>query len=153
MIFWEHQIMMLEIHRAETFNWGNQQCCLIHRQGIVTPLCSNHFKVLWSSTTLSYSTWHEVNNQAPVWLKDIQVMIHHGKSMYSPKAVMANHKCSPLSNLQDMGCLFQVLLQCLQHSLEPVQLFGQQFPPLLHMHKFPVPLSDEPQASKWYDSS
>jgi len=133
---WEHQIIMLEIHQAKKLIWSNPQIKFILHRCIVTRLCSHHLQTLPSSTTMPHSTWHQAQNRALVQPKDIRVMGHRGKHMITPMEVMVDLKCSPLSNAHYMGPHLQVHLECLQHWLETIQLFGRQLPPLLHHHNF-----------------
>ena len=146
---WEHQIIMLKIHGAKTLNLGNTQINFILPLGMVTCLCRQHFQALPSSTNMPHSTWHQVQNQAPVQSKDTRVMGHCGKHMISPKEVMVDLKCSPLNNSQDRGCQLQAHFALLQHCLKTIQSFGWHVPPLLHLDNFPVHLGDPASASQW----
>jgi len=142
---------MLEIHRAKTLNSGSPQLKFILHRGIVTHPCSHHFQALPSSTTMPHSTWHQAHNQALEHPKDIRVMGYGGKHMNSPKEVMVDHKCSPLSNSQDMGCHLQEHLECLQHRLKTIRSFSRHLPPLLHQDNVPAHLGGPPLASQWHD--
>jgi len=127
---WEHQILMLEIHREKTLHWVNHWINLIHHRGIVTCLRSHHLHTLPSSTTLRHSTWHQDRSQAlVVQHKHIRVMGHRCKDTTSPNVVMVDLKCSPLSNSQGRGPHLQAHLECLQHWLETFQSFSRHLPP------------------------
>jgi len=139
---WEHQMIMLDKHRAKTLNSGNPQIISIYHRGIVTRLHSHHFQVLLSSTTMHHSTWHQAYNQALRQPNDIRVMGHCGKDMISSKDVMVDLKCSTLSDSQDRGRHLHALLECHQHHLETILWFGQPLPPVLHMDNFPAHLWD-----------
>jgi len=142
---WEHQVIMLEIHRAKTLNSGNPPINFIHHHpGIVTRLCSLHFQVLPSSTTRHHSTWHQTHSQALVRPKNIRVMGHRGKHMISTKEDMVEHKCSPLSNSQNMGRHLQVHLEWLQHRLETIQSFGWPLRLPLLQDNFPAHMVHPP---------
>jgi len=150
MTMWEHQIIMLEEHRAKTLNSDNPRINYIHphhHQGIVTHLRSHHLQALPSSTTRLHSIWHQAHNQALVQPENIRVMGHRGKDMISPKEVMADLKCSPLNNLQDMGPHRQEHLECFQHRLETFQSFSWPLPLPLIQDNSPVQLVDPPLAS------
>jgi len=100
-----------------------------------------------------HSTWHEAHNQALVQPRDIWVMGQRGKHKISPKKVMVDLECSPLSNSQDMSPHLQTHLECLQHCLEKFQSFCRQLPPLLHRDNFPGYLGDPPVGSQQNDFS
>jgi len=148
---WEHRILMLEIHRTKTLNSGNPQIKFILHWGIVTRPCSHHFQALPSSTTMPHSTWHQAHNQALVQPKNIRVMGHCVKYMISPKEVMVDLKCFPLSNSQAMSRYLQAYLECLLHRLKAIQSFGRHCPPLLHQNIFPAHLGDPILASQRND--
>jgi len=139
---------MQEIHRAKTLNSGSPQIKFILHWGIVTRPRSHHFQALPSSTTMPHSTWHQAHNQALVQRKDIRVMGHRGKHMISPKEVMVDLECSPLSNSQHMGRHLHAHLECLQHHLKTIPSFGQPLPPLLYQDIFPAHLGGPPLASQ-----
>jgi len=141
---WEHQIITLAIHSARTLTLGHSRINSIHHRGIVTSLPSHHFNALCSSTTLPHSTWHQACNQALVQPKDILDIGYSGKDTTSPKEVMVDLKCYPLSNSQDRSCHLQIHLKCLQHRLETIQSFRRQLPPLLQTDNFPAHLGDPP---------
>jgi len=155
MILWEHQIIMMEIQREKTLNSGNLRIDFIdpHNQGIATHLRCHHFQGFSSSTTRLYSTRHQARNQALVLLKDIRFMGHRGKHMISPKEDMVDHKCSPLSNSQDIRRHPQVHLEYLQYRLETIQSFGWPLLLPLHQENFPAHLVDPPFAFKRNDFS
>jgi len=152
---WEHQIIKLEIHRAKKLNSGNPWInFILHQQGIVTLLCSHHFQVLPSSTTLPDSTWNQALNHAlVVQPKDIIVMRHRGKDTTCPKKDIVDPKSSPLSNSQGRGRHRQAHLKCLQHWLETFQSIGRHLPPLLNTGKFPAHHRDLTLASEENNSS
>jgi len=147
----EHQRIILEIHQAKTLNSGSPQIKFILHRGIVTCPCNYHFQALPSSTTMPHWTWHQAHNQALVKAKDITVMDHRGKHMISPKEVMVDLKCSPLSNSQDMGRHLQMHLEWLQHRLESIPLFGRRLPSLLRQDNFPAHQGGPPVASQRND--
>jgi len=150
---WEHQIIMLEIHRAKSLNSGNPQIkCIVHRD-IATRVRSHHFQALPSFNTMPHSTWHQAHNQAQEQHKDIQIMGHHGKHIISPKEVMVDLKCSLLSNSQDMGRHLQAHLECLQQCHDWIQSFGQHLPPPLHQDNVLAHLGGPPLDSQRNDSS
>jgi hypothetical protein len=93
---------------------------------------------------MPHSTSHQAYNQALVQPKDIQVMGHCGKHMISPKEVMVDLRCSPLSNSQNMGHHLQEHLKCLQQYLEAIQSLSQHLLPVLHKDNFPAHLGDPP---------
>jgi hypothetical protein len=80
-------------------------------------------------------------------------MGHHGKHMISTLEAMVDLKCSPLSNLQDMGRHLQAHLECLQHGLETIQSFGRPLPLPLLQDNFLAHLVDPPLASQRNDFS
>jgi hypothetical protein len=80
-------------------------------------------------------------------------MGHRGKHMISPKEDMADLRCSPLSNSQDIGRHLQAHLECIQHHLETILSFGELHPPLRHQDNFPAHLGDPPLASHRNDFS
>jgi len=69
-------------------------------------------------------------------------MGHRGKDTISPKEVMVDPKCSPLSYSQDRGHHPQAHHGCLQHRLETIQSFGRPLMPQLHIDNFPAQLED-----------
>ena len=135
---------MLKIHLAKTHDSGNTRIIFIHHQGIVTRLPSHHFQLLPRSPSLPHSTWQQAHNQAPVQPKDIWVMGHHGKGMFSPKAVMVHLKCSPLSSSQNLLRHLQSHLECLQHRVITIQSLGRDLPPLQHQNNLPAHLRNPP---------
>jgi len=152
MTMWEHQIIMLQMDLAKTFNSGNPRINFLHHQVIVSCPRRHHFQALPSSTTLPHSTWHQVHNQAlVVQPKDIRVMGHRGKETTSPKEDILDLKCFRLTNLQDRGRHLQAHLKCLQHWLGTFQSISRHLPALLHTDIFAAHLGEIPLASKRND--
>jgi hypothetical protein len=75
-------------------------------------------------------------------------MGHRGKHMICPKEDMVDLKCSPRSNLQDMGRHLQVHLECLQHRLDPIHSLGRPVPLPLLQDNVPAHLVYPPLASQ-----
>jgi len=147
---WEHQIIILVIHRAMTLNSGNLGINFIqpHHQGIAMHLRSHNFQALPSSTTRLHSTSQQAHNHTLVQPKDIWVMGDRSKHMISPKEVMVDLKCSPLSNSHDMGHHLQAQLECIQHRLETIQSSSRPLLLPLRQDNFPAALVDLPLASQ-----
>jgi len=151
MTMWEHQIIMLEIHKGKALNSGNPQIKVNLHQGIVTGLRSHHFQALPSFSTIPHSPWHQAHNQVLVQHNDIWVMGHCGKHMISPKELMVDLKYSPLSNSQGMGRHLQAHLRCIQHALKIIQPMGRYLPPLLHRDNFLAHQGVPPLSSEQHD--
>jgi hypothetical protein len=74
MTMWEHWLILLVIHQANTLNSDNPQMNFILHWGIVTHLRSHHFQALPSFTTRPNPTLPSAHNQVLVQSKDISDM-------------------------------------------------------------------------------
>jgi len=153
MTMWEHQITMLEIYWEKTTDSGNPWINFIQHGRISISLRSYHLPALPHSATLPHWTCFQDYEQALVQPKDIQVMGHRSNQMNFPMEDMADMKCCPLRNSQDTGHHLNTPLECLQHRLNRIQLFGIYLPPPLYQDNFKQYLGDPPLASKRNDFS